>query len=94
MLITSSSTLWHLSSSAALASKPCLCDLPYETPYLRSPFSSRSLPSASERSRCSLRSRWRILTFARDVLTSLSQSLLGCWLGEVMTSRVSPLRSW
>jgi len=32
--------------------------------------------------------------FARDVLTSFSQSFDGVWLAVVMISTVSPLWSW
>ena len=48
------------------------------------------------RARCSVRAvpsliHCRIFVFAFDVLTKLSQSLLGLWVGLVRISTVSPL---
>ena len=52
-----------------------------------------SLPSLSERSRCSMRRCARIFERARPVPTASSQSFEGCWFGLVITSTTSPLRS-
>ena len=46
-----------------------------------------------ERTRSSTFSHWLIFERARDDLTILSQSRLGCWFGEVTISTMSPWRS-
>ena len=55
--------------------------------------SNSSRPRASDRVRSSTLSHWLILERDRVDLMILSQSRLGCWLGEVTTSTMSPCRS-
>src|SRR5262245_20771627 len=66
--------------------------VPGDRRYFLASRSNSSRPRASERTRSSTLSHWLIFERERVDLTILSQSRLGCWVGEVTTSTMSPCR--